>query len=126
MTMPQAALEIYSQGMPYLAALVAGFIVIIPVIVSVTSMFVCGALLLRRSTPLLRSMARLLFTLQSLSMADVFLVGVIVSLVKIMKMATVVIGISFWAYAAFGICFTIALYSLDRYQCWHFIDQVDA
>jgi paraquat-inducible protein A len=57
-------------------------------------------------------------------MVEVFLIGVIVSLVKIAAMATVVLGISFWAYVAFTICFTLALSNLDRYQCWHLIEQL--
>jgi paraquat-inducible protein A len=46
--------------------------------------------------------------------------------VKIAAMATVVIGISFWAYAAFTICFTLAVSSLDRYQCWERIEALKA
>jgi len=34
------------------------------------------------------------------------------------------LGISFWAYVAFTICFTLALSNLDRYQCWHLIEQL--
>ena len=56
----------------------------------------------------------------------VFVIGVIVSLVKIMAMATVVLGISFWAYTAFAICFTLAVSNLDRYQCWEDIEALGA
>ena len=52
-------------------------------------------------------------------------IGVIVSLVKIMAMATVIIGLSFWAYAAFTILFTLALSNLDRYQCWAMIEELE-
>jgi paraquat-inducible protein A len=55
-------------------------------------------------------------------MVEVFIIGVIVSLVKIAAMATVELGISFWAYAGFAICFTLAISSLDRYQCWERIE----
>jgi uncharacterized paraquat-inducible protein A len=37
-----------------------------------------------------------------------------------------VIGISFWAYAAFTVCFTLAVSSLDRYQCWERIEALKA
>ena len=57
-------------------------------------------------------------------MAEVFLIGVIVSLVKIAAMATVEMGISFWAYAAFTICFTLAISNLDRVQCWSEIERL--
>jgi paraquat-inducible protein A len=58
-------------------------------------------------------------------MVEVFIIAVIVSLVKIASLATVVLGISFWAYAAFSICFTLALVTLDRYQCWEMIEALD-
>ena len=124
MTLPQTITQLVAQGMPYLALLVAGFILVIPTFVLALILFVTIVLLLWRPSPWLRSIARFLFILQSWSMADVFLVGVIVSLVKITKMATVTIGLSFWAYVAFIICFMLALASLDRYQCWHQIDEL--
>ncbi|MEZ5501490.1 MAG: paraquat-inducible protein A [Halioglobus sp.] len=67
-----------------------------------------------------------MFLTQNWSMVEVFIIGVIVSLVKIAAMATVVVGISFWAYAAFTVCFTLAVSSLDRYQCWERIEALGA
>jgi paraquat-inducible protein A len=55
-------------------------------------------------------------------MVEVFIIGVIVSLVKIAAMATVVVGLAFWAYAAFTLCFTVTIGSLDRYQCWEHLE----
>jgi len=37
-------------------------------------------------------------------------------------LAAVVIGISFYAYVAFAICFTAALANLDRLQLWREIE----
>jgi paraquat-inducible protein A len=53
---------------------------------------------------------------------EVFVVGTIVSLVKIAKLATVILGLSFWAYVAFAICLTAALSGLDRLQVWAAIE----
>jgi paraquat-inducible protein A len=55
-------------------------------------------------------------------MVEVFVIGVLVSLVKIGAMATVVLGISFWAYVGFAVCFTASLSSLDRLQMWREIE----
>ena len=62
--------------------------------------------------------------MNSWSMVEVFVIGVIVSLVKIGAMATVVLGIAFWAYAAFALCFTAALTNLDRVQLWERIEEL--
>jgi len=42
--------------------------------------------------------------------------------VKIGAMATIVIGISFWAYIGFVLCFIAAVGSLDRFQIWREIE----
>jgi paraquat-inducible protein A len=55
-------------------------------------------------------------------MVEVFVIGVIVSLVKIGHMATVVLGLSFWSYVAFSVCFTAAMASLDRLEVWREIE----
>jgi len=86
---------------------------------------VSAPLLFGLRAPWLRIAARGLFTLQTWSMVEVFIIAVIVSLVKIASLATVVLGISFWAYTAFSICFTLALVTLDRYQCWEMIEALD-
>ena len=51
-----------------------------------------------------------------------FFIGVLVSLAKIAHMATVVLGISFWAYAAFTILFVMTITNLDRFQSWQRIE----
>ncbi len=62
--------------------------------------------------------ARVLFFLSPWSMVEVFVIGVLVSLVKIGAMAKVVMGVSFFSYVAFALCFTAALSNLDRVQIW--------
>ena len=57
-------------------------------------------------------------------MVEVFLIGVIVSLVKLVQLAHVQLGFSFWAYTAFSILFTLAVNRLDRFQCWQKIEEV--
>jgi paraquat-inducible protein A len=126
MTLPQTAMELYEYGMPDLALLVASFIIIIPAVILLLLLAVVLPLLRQHPAPWLRGAARMIFTVQGWSMVEVFLIGVIVSLVKISAMATVVLGISFWAYAGFTICFTLALADLDRFQCWEAIDRVGA
>jgi paraquat-inducible protein A len=62
--------------------------------------------------------AKLMFQLNNWAMVEVFVIGAIVSLVKIAHLATVVLGLSFWAYIIFAICLTAAISGLDRMQVW--------
>ena len=59
-------------------------------------------------------------------MAEVFIIGTLVSLIKIGAMATVVIGISFWAYVGFALCFIASLSNLDRHSLWRRIEECTA
>jgi len=104
------------------AFLVAAFIILIPAAVLILNVVLVGALMTQRPYAFLPQLGRLIFTLQNWSMVEVFFIGVLVSLVKIAGMATVVLDISFWAYAAFSIVFTLAVSSLDRFQCWNRIE----
>ncbi|MGB5493029.1 MAG: paraquat-inducible protein A [Sedimenticolaceae bacterium] len=122
MTLPQAALELWRNGMPDLAFLVAAFIILIPAALLILIAILMGALMTQRQYAFLPTLGRLIFVLQNWSMVEVFFIGVLVSLVKIAGMATVVLDISFWAYAAFSILFTLALSNLDRFQCWRRIE----
>ena len=122
MTLPQTVLELWAEGMPWLAILVAAFIIVVPATVMLMTLLLSSALTRETPPDWLLPLARALFWLQSWSMAEVFFVGVLVSLVKIAHMATVVLGISFWAYAAFTILFVKTLTNVDRYQFWQRIE----
>ncbi|WP_085759331.1 paraquat-inducible protein A [Oceanicoccus sagamiensis] len=126
MTLPQTALRLYDYGMTELSILVAAFILVIPLVILLLLLAICIPLYNNTPNPMLVKTGRMVFTLQHWAMAEVFLIGVIVSLVKIASMATVVLGISFWAYAGFTICFTLALSNLDRVQCWNAIEHLTA
>jgi paraquat-inducible protein A len=122
MTLPETALKLWLYDMPGLSLLVAAFIIIIPALMLLLMLVLVTALLLNRNYSWLRFVGRLVYTLESWSMVEVFFIGVLVSLVKIAKMATIVMGISFWAYGAFSILFVLALSGLDRIQCWRRIE----
>jgi paraquat-inducible protein A len=117
---------VWKYGMPFVAIMVAAFIIIIPALILVLLLLLCIPLHEGRNRPWLAAAAKLIFLTQSWSMVEVFIIGVIVSLVKIADIATVELGISFWAYAGFAICFTLAVSSLDRYQCWERIEALES
>lgn len=121
-TLRQTPRAVWEYGMPGVAILVAAFIIIIPAIILVLLLLLCIPLHKGRYQPWLVPVAKWVFLTQNWSMVEVFIIGVIVSLVKIAAMATIELGISFWAYAGFSICFTLAVSSLDRYQCWERIE----
>ena len=124
MTLPQSALELYRNGMELLALLGLGFILVVPALMLGAMLALLAPLVRGWNAAWLVGTGRFLFALAPWSMAEVFVIGVIVSLVKLASMADIVLGISFWSYAAFSVCFTAALSSLDRVYLWDAIEQV--
>lgn len=57
-----------------------------------------------------------LFKLLPWTMAEIFLIGVLVSLIKVVSMANIGLGLSFYAYLLFTIFMTITLLYVDKYQ----------
>lgn len=126
MTLPQTIASLYNEGMWDLALLVAAFIVLVPALVMILVFMLAFALDNGRPYQWLTDVSKLIFYLQSWSMVEVFFIGVLVSLVKISHMATVVIGVSFWAYAAFSICFILSMSNLDTFQSWKRIEELQS
>ena len=124
MSLPQGVMRLYEEGMPGLAAVVTLVIGVIPSGLLIMAIGLAVALQLGWRASWVPLVAKLLFKLRVWSMAEVFMLGVIVSLIKIAHMATVVIGVAFWAYAAFAILFSMVLGSLDAYQVWKRIEEV--
>jgi paraquat-inducible protein A len=59
------------------------------------------------------------------NMAEVFLVGVLVSLMKLGTLATLSIGTSFWAYVALIICLTAAIASIHPRELWYRLEEAN-
>jgi paraquat-inducible protein A len=125
-TLRETPMALWNYGMPEVGIMVAAFIIVIPAVTLVLLLILCIPLEGGRYRPWLIPVAKGIFLAQNWAMVEVFIIGVIVSMVKIAAMASVVLGISFWAYAGFSICFTLAVASLDRYQCWEKIEQLQA
>ena len=119
MTLIQSVISLYRHNNEVLALLVLAFIVVMPTLIVIAVITVLGQLLLnRRRIRYARRLGRVIFTLQSWCMPEVFLIGVLASLIKVASMATVVLGASFWAYVGFSIAFTLMFARLNRHQFW--------
>ena len=126
MTLPRSAYELYLDGYWTIAVLVMGPIIGIPAFMLAAVIALLIPLRQGRAVSWLVPAGRLLFAMNPWSMVEVFVVGVLVSLVKIGAMATVVLGISFWSYVAFSLCFIAALTNLDRMSMWRRIEALQS
>ena len=103
-----------------------GPIIAVPALMLATVIALLVPLRQGRARPWLVPAGRFLFAMNPWSMVEVFVVGVLVSLVKIGAMATVVLGISFWSYVAFALCFIATFTNLDRMAMWQAIEEVQS
>jgi paraquat-inducible protein A len=123
MTLPRTALQLHRDGYAALAVLVLGAIVVVPAFVLCAIFALVVPLRQSRRRPWLVPAGRFLFASTPWAMVEVFIIGVIVSVVKIGHMAHIVLGASFFFYIGFAVCFIAALSSLDRLSVWRAIER---
>ena len=113
-----AAKALYDQGNPILGLLMALFMIVTPVALASGLIYVCGPLLFGRVAPGAFHVAKWLNKMEPWNMIEVFLLGVLVSLLKLAKVADVQFGIGFWAFAAVMVCMAAAVAGIDRDELW--------
>lgn len=113
-------IRVSSYDEPILAIVSFLLVIIYPLALLVA---ILGLLLVTRSGSAIRPSARWVLRWVSTgthwSMADVFIIGVMVSLTKITSIADVQYGAGFYFYAGFAIVFTLLLKKTDYGCLWH-------
>ena len=110
--------------LPSLAVIVFLSIVLIPAIFLLGVIYVSIALKLGRLLPGTRFVLRWALLLMPWSMAEIFIIGILVSFVKIVSLADVALGLSFWAYATFTLCTIAVVMNLDRRDIWRRVHEL--
>jgi paraquat-inducible protein A len=114
----QTATQLLSFDQPLMAILVSLTIVILPALYLISVIWLQAGLL--RGVPLGYSqpIARSLKHLHPWMMADVFIIGALVSLFKVSSAADVTLGVGFWAFCSFAILLLLTMRSLDDDWLW--------
>ena len=74
------------------------------------------AIKLRRVSPRTVILLRIIGYLRFWNMAEIFFLGILISMVKVASMAHVEVGLSFWAYALFNVFLIAAIVNFDKFQ----------
>jgi paraquat-inducible protein A len=101
-----------------LAILQSAVILVLPITILLSLLYLLIPVLCGKKPKNAAPILKLIFILRPWTMVEIFLVAVLVSLVKIMSMADIGIGLSFYAYALFAICMTATLMYLDKHQLY--------
>jgi paraquat-inducible protein A len=110
--------KLYSQGLLSLATLVLLTTVLFPAVQLAGLLYILVPLRLKRRPQGMAAVFRFVRALQPWSMMEVFMLGILVALVKLAKMATIIPGISLFAFMA--LIFTLAgvVAVLDPENVW--------
>lgn len=118
MTLYQTASTLFEEQHEVLAFAVYLFMQIFPTICLLLICFIYTKLGHWRGKRWRKYCTVWLFRLIPWCMVEVFLIGVLVSLIKISSLADITLGYSFWAYILFVICIIKAFGIIDRDWLW--------
>ena len=119
----QSATGLGAEGDPALAVAVSVFIVGAPALLIIGLLYINLPLLWNRRLPGSITLCRWVLHARRWNMMEVYLLGVLVSLLKLGKLATLMVGTSFWALVALIICLTAALASIHPRELWDRIEE---
>jgi paraquat-inducible protein A len=106
------------QGMWHLAALVAFNLLIVPGLHLLGYLYVLVPVSLNRRAPGMFRVFRYLRLLQPWHMVEIFMLGVLVSMVKLAKMATIIPGVAVYCLTAFIFVMAAASTAVDPHEVW--------
>jgi paraquat-inducible protein A len=118
LTLPRAAQSLIVEGSPLLGWGVAVFTILSPLILAGGLVYVCGPLMFGRAAPGAMFMARWISITEPWNMIEVFLLGVLVSLIKLGKVAELHFGMGFWAFGILMFCMAAAVAAIDKKELW--------
>ncbi|MDQ6626008.1 MAG: paraquat-inducible protein A [Verrucomicrobiota bacterium] len=114
----QSASGLEQEGYPYLAGAVSVFILGAPILLIGGLLYLILPLLAGRRLPGAFPFCRAVLAARRWNMLEVFLLGALVSLLKLGKLAELTLGSGFWTFVALIICLTAALASIHPRELW--------
>lgn len=107
---------------PLVALCVLLTVIILPAVYLSSLLWLCLGIVRGQPLPRSRQIARTLGYITPWMMADVFVIGTLVSLIKIIGMADIELGMSFWTFCAYALLLLLTTQSVDRDWLWLYLD----
>lgn len=125
-TLSGTALALYHNGRPLVATAVGATIIVLPALEVALLLYLLIPLRLKRVPPGLAVAFRIVLLVHPWSMMEIFLLGVLVTLVKLGDIAIVVPGPSLWAFCGLIVLFTMAASAFSIRDFWRWADSAGA
>jgi paraquat-inducible protein A len=121
-TLATGIYQLFQQDMIPMATLVLFTVVMVPAIHLLGMLYILVPLRSGRVPRHLARVFRLLIFLKPWGMMEVFMLGILVSVVKLVKMATIIPGVALFAFLALIFVLAAAAVTLDDHLVWQQID----
>ena len=114
---PTSVLTLIENDFMLLAIIQILAIFIVPMIILFGLLYLLVPLRINRKAPSGSAVVfKFVFALIPWGMAEIFLIGALVSLIKISSLADVGLGFSFYAYIGFALCMVLTLNYMDKFE----------
>ena len=121
-TLATGIYELYRQDMGFIATLVLTNVVVIPLINLICLLYILIPLQLRLVPKYLAPVFRLYLFLKPWGMMEIFMLGILVSGFKLIKMASIIPGLSLFAFSILIFVLSTIVTTLDEHIIWEKID----
>jgi paraquat-inducible protein A len=115
--------QLYQQDMRIIATLVLLTVVIVPAVHLGCMLYILLPLRGRRVPRHLARVLRMVAFLKPWGMMEVFMLGILVSVVKLIKMATIIPGVALYAFMALIFVLAAMSVTLDEHLIWEQIEE---
>lgn len=117
----QSPIALYHEGYSMIALIVLACVIVLPAIYlcSLLAMLIPVYVLGKNQASVFY--AKLVSALLPWIMVDVFVIGVLVALLKLMDTADIVLDIAFWSYIAFTVMFITVTNIVSKRQLWYWV-----
>lgn len=121
-TLATGIYELFNQNMGLIAALVLITVVIVPAISLCCLLYIILPLQLNRAPKFMVPVFRLYLFLKPWGMMEIFMLGILVSGFKLIKMASLIPGLSLFAFLGLIFVLTTIIVTMDEHLIWEKVD----
>jgi paraquat-inducible protein A len=121
-TLTTGIYQLYQQGMGPIATLVLLTVVLVPAVHLLSMLYILVPLQSNRVPRYLARVFRMTIFLKPWGMMEVFLLGILVSVVKLAKMATIIPGVALFTFLTLIFVQAAMAVTLDDHLIWQRID----
>jgi paraquat-inducible protein A len=117
---------LFESGWPTVALIVLVTVILVPVVQLATTIYVLASLQIGRIPLLMGVAVRTMDAVWRWGMVEVFLLGAMVSMVRLTKIADVYVGFALYAVGAYVVLMTAAVAAFDTREIWDRAEELRA